>query len=48
MCGLPYGPMLCNELGDELRLVRTRNIQWAVAGAELSQVPKYLVSWMMG
>ena len=43
----PYEPMLCEELGDELYLARTRNtrgFQWAVAGAELGLVPKCFVS----
>ena len=35
----PYEPMLCKQLGDELRLACSRNnirdFQWAVAGAEL-------------
>ena len=47
----PYEPMLCEDLEDELRLARTRNVrgcQWAGTGAELDPVPKCLMSWVVG
>ena len=47
----PYEHMLRKDIDDELRSARTRDIrgfQWTGMGAELDQVLKCLVSWVVG